>query len=176
MRRHRVAPLALGLLGALGGELRAGDPSGAQACVRIADNTARLACYDAVFAGAVHTGAAGTQAAHTGAMPAGAPAAGSAAAGKPAPEFGDRGQLRGEPQARKALPKRVNFKVEKAESLAGGLYRLTMDNGQIWVTKEADWVLDFKKGDEVTIQRMMLGGYRVSHAGQTRNVTVARIF
>ena len=146
--------LALLVLSALAGGIRAGDFSNAKACVVIADNAARLACYDAAY---------------------GVGAAPVAAAVRPAPEFGDRGQLHHDRNAASTLPKRVDFKVSKVENLAGGLYRLTMDNGQVWVTRESDWALDFKNGDEVTIQRMVAGSFRVSHKGQGRNVTVARI-
>lgn len=151
MSRSIVALLALC---ALAGEVRAGDVSKASQCMAVVDNTARLACYDAAF-GVARPGVA---------VPA-----------RPAAEFGDRGQLHQAPDARETLPKRIDFKVAKVESLAGGLFRLTMNNGQVWATKEPDWALDFKNGDEVTIQRMVAGSFRVSHKGQGRNVTVARI-
>jgi len=128
------------LLTALAGDLQAADPPGAVAagagapkgpsCTQITDDAARLACYDAAFgvkavsaARAAGSGAAMVQAQAT--------ARAAPAAVMPAPEFGDRGQLHGQREARAALPKRVNFKVNKAESLAGGRFRLTMDNGQI---------------------------------------------
>jgi hypothetical protein len=167
------------LLSALAGGLRAADAPGAvapgavasrgESCTHIADGASRLACYDAAFGvGAV---AAPAAAGHVR-----TPSPSQAAAVMPAREFGDRGQLHGQAESKAALPRRVNFKVKKAESLAGGLFRLTMDNGQVWVTKEADWALEFKDGEEVTIQRMILDNYQVSHAGHGRNVTVARVF
>lgn len=33
----------------------------------------------------------------------------------------------------------------------------------------------FKPGDTVTIQRMALGAFRISHTGEGRDVSVARI-
>lgn len=145
------------------------DQSRAQRCSRIIDGNARLACYDAVFgAPSDMVGTAGTVA-----KP--APTAAPAKAADAIAQFGDRGQLPTEKATRADLPKRINFKVVKSEDLARGLFQLTMDNGQVWVTKESDWSLDFKAGDAVTIQRMTLGGFRVSHVGQGRNVMVARI-
>jgi hypothetical protein len=150
----------------------AGSPGG-RSCTQIADNSARLACYDAAF-GVKAATPFGADGSGTSATPAAVPA--PVAAPRPAPEFGDRGQLHGQRETRAALPKRVNFKIKKAESLASGLFRLTMENGQVWVTKQADWVLEFKDGDEVTIQRMLTGSYRISHAGEGRDVTVVRVF
>ena len=162
MRAGAAAALLLGALagGLLAHSSLAAPATSAQSCVRIAANSARLACYDAAFGVAV-------------ALP--QPQKGASPPGT-APEFGDRGQLHGEREVRESAPKRLDFKLKKAQKLAGGLYRLTLDNGQIWVTKEADWALDFNAGDAVTIQRMALGGYRVSHAGNGRDVTAARIF
>ena len=153
--------VALLLLATAGADLRAAEAGQARNCTRIADNTARLLCYDAAFAASAVTITS------TAAVPVSV---------SPAPEFGDRGQLHGEPQARESLPKRVDFRILKADTLAGGLFRLTMKNGQVWVTKQADWALNFEKGEVVTIQRMALGGYRVSHAGQGRDVAVTRVF
>ena len=145
------------------------DLSQAQRCSRILDGNARLACFDAVFGRPSDmVGTAGTVARPA---PTAVPAKPAAAVA----QFGDRGQLPTEKAARADIPKRINCKVVKSADLARGLFQLTMDNGQVWVTKESDWALDFKAGDEVTIQRMALGGFRVSHAGQGRNVTVARI-
>lgn len=162
--RHGILMLAF-----LASAAVAQDLSSAQRCSRIMDGNARLACFDAVFGRPAQT------ARDASAVAAPAPAAAPAKPADPVAQFGDRGQLQTEKATRSELPKRVNLKVAKSQSLAGGLLQLTMDNGQVWVTKESDWALDFKAGDEVTIQRMALGGFRVSHAGQGRNVSVARI-
>lgn len=145
------------------------------ACARIGDDTTRLACYDAL-AGRTLTAAPAS------ASPAAPVAAGTAAVPTPAPAprdpvaaFGDRGQLPAAQAARLQQPRRVNFHLSKVEPLPGGLFRLTMDNGQVWATRESDWALDFSVGDEVTIQRMVAGGFRISHPGQGRNVSIARV-
>ena len=164
-RAYRIQALLFMALASSGAF--AADLSRARNCSRILDANARLACFDAIFG------------APTGGSPVeGVVVAPTASPGKPADkvaQFGDRGQLPAEKAARDDLPKRINFKVVKSEELAHGLFRLTMDNGQVWMTKEADWALDFRTGDDVTIQRMVLGGFRVSHTGQGRNVTVARV-
>jgi hypothetical protein len=65
--------------------------------------------------------------------------------------------------------------VRSVASTAGGMYRLTMDNGQVWETKQADWTLDFKSGDAVTISRMLFDSYQISLAGRGTSVGVKRI-
>ena len=143
----------------------ADDIASARACTGIADSIARLSCFDAAFAAREP----GSAAVSDSRVPS------PAASVSPIAAFGDRGQRLANQAVKPELPKRINYRVTQAESLAGGLFRLTMDNGQIWATKETDWALQFDKGDEVTIQRMVMGGYRVSHIGKGRNVTVARI-
>ncbi len=88
-------------------------------------------------------------------------------------EFGDNGQLR--PQSKANLPKKVDLKVHSVASTARGMYRLTMEDGQVWETKQADWTLDFKSGDAVTISRMMFDSYQISLAGRGTSVAVKRI-
>ena len=160
--------VAVAVAVAAAGGARAQDLAAARACARITDKTARLACYDAAFA---PTGAP--------AAPAAAPAAASgrpaaaAAAAPVAAEFGDNGQLR--PLSKANLPKKVDLKVRSVASTARGMYRLTMENGQVWETKQADWTLDFKSGDAVTISRMMFDSYQISLTGRGTSVGVKRI-
>lgn len=52
---------------------------------------------------------------------------------------------------------------------------ITLENGQIWETREADWTLEFKSSDTVTISRMVFGSYQVSLPGKGRSVGVKRI-
>jgi hypothetical protein len=164
------------------------DLTGARACVRIADNTARLACFDAAFApAAVPPSApslpASAQVTGSAPVPASAPAAGPAAPvaptvptpAQPAARFGDNGQLPSDLKAKAGLPKKLDLKVVTAAPFGRGLYRLTLDNSQIWETRQADWALAFKSGDMVTISRMTFGGYQLSLAGQGRSVGVNRI-
>jgi hypothetical protein len=83
--------------------------------------------------------------------------------------FGDTGNLKAE------VSQRLTATVLSAVPLPQGLFRLTLDNGQIWETRQADWALDFKSSNSVTISRMMLGSYAISLAGQGRTVAVKRI-
>jgi hypothetical protein len=65
--------------------------------------------------------------------------------------------------------------VLNAVPLGQGLYRLTLDNGQIWQTTQADGALDLDAPTSVTISRMMFGNYLISRTGQGRTVSIKRI-
>lgn len=130
------------------GSVRAEDVAAARACGGFNEDAARLACYDKAF---------------------------GAVAGKPEARFGDTGQLPSEVAAREDLPKSVTAAVQAATPLAEGLYRLSLDNGQVWQTRRADWAMHFQSSDTVTISRMPLGGYEISIAGSARSVGVKRI-
>jgi hypothetical protein len=148
------------------------DELSARSCTNIADKMARLACYDAAFAvnTAPHsaTSVASPGAAQT--PPAGPP---PSVAKTPEATFGDTGDLKG--SQKPVLPKRLTATVLNAAPLGQGLYRLTLDNGQIWQTTQADGALDFDARNSVTISRMMFGNYLISRTGQGRTVSIKRI-
>jgi hypothetical protein len=126
--------------------VRSEDIAAARACAGITQNSARLACYDSAFGNA----------------------------SGPEAQFGDNGQLR-PPVHKESLPKNVTAVVQSVRPLAQGLYRLSLDNGQVWQTRQADWAIVFKSNDAVTISRMALGGYQISVAGSGRSVGAKRI-
>lgn len=139
------------LVGAVGTEAAPEDLEAARACASIADDRARLACFDRAYG------------------------VGAVADAKPDPHFGDNGQLPASRAISKALPKAVTATIQAVAKLQGGLFRLTLDNGQIWQTVEADWALEFTSSDHVTISRMSLGGYQISRAGSARSVGARRV-
>jgi hypothetical protein len=133
------------------------DLKAAQACTRLVDDAARLSCYDAAFGVS---------------RP---PAADQSGVGKSEPEarFGDSGRLH--PDARADLPKSMTTRVQQVTPLAYGLYRLTLENGQVWRTTQGDSALEFKANDMVTISRRVMGGYEVSLTGRNASVDATRI-
>jgi hypothetical protein len=72
------------------------------------------------------------------------------------------------------VPKNLSAQVREVTILATGLYRLTLDNGQVWDTTQADSALAFKANDAVTISRRVLGGYEISLAGHNTSVSATR--
>jgi hypothetical protein len=124
------------------------DLAAARACGAIVDATARLACYDAAFA-----------------------------VTPPPPErqFGDNDHLQKQRTPQVDVPKFVEAQVTKAVPLGQGLYRLSLDNGQVWETRNSDWTLEFKTSDVITVSRLPLGGYQISMRGKSRSVPAKRI-
>jgi hypothetical protein len=145
------------------------DLAAARACVQLTGTAARLACYDAAFA------AQPGPPANPAPSAASAPTAASTSTASPAASFGDNGQLQQQLKAKAKLPKELQFKVQTAVPIGQGLYRLTLENGQIWETRQADWALEFKSGDTVTISRMVFDTYQISLAGRGLSVGVRRI-
>ena len=133
------------------------DLKAAEACTRLGDDASRLSCYDAALGVAK------------------SPTAQQSGVGKTDAEakFGDNGGLH--PDSKTELPKNLTVQVQQVTSLPSGRYRLTLDNGQIWRTTQADWALAFKASDTVTISRMVLGGYQISLAGHNATVSATRI-
>ena len=178
--RHFVACLGLASSLLLTGQPEA-QPAGAsktgaaEDCTRIAEDAARLSCYDAAH------GRAAVGRAAVGATPPDRPQASQTpppASGITAPDavdkFGDYGQLARDHQAKSEVPKRVTAQITTLSTLPNGLFRFTLDNQQTWQTMQADWALDFKAGDRVLITRLPLGGYQVSVAGDSRSVGAKR--
>jgi hypothetical protein len=139
------------------------DLQAAQACTRLDDDAARLSCYDAAMG--MRKAASGA------AKPQSAPpsdAVRTDAQGK----FGDDGRFHTE--SKPTLPKNLTAQVREVAILPAGLYRLTLDNGQVWDTTQADSALAFKANDAVTISRRMFGSYEISLAGHNTSVSATR--
>ena len=154
--RALSAATGLGLVLALGCAYGQ-DLKAAQACTRVADDASRLSCYDAALAVAKPPAAQQSDVDRSDVQA----------------KFGDSGQLHHE--AKPELPKDLTAEVQQVASLPAGRYRLTLDNGQVWRTTQADWALAFKASDTVTISRMVLGGYQISLAGHNATVSATRI-
>ncbi len=143
-------------------------PQSLIACTRLQSDTERLACFDREVAALVEVH---PQAPHEiGEHPVGAP---DAAPIETQARFGDDGRLRSE--TKPTIPKSLSAQVREVIPLPAGLYRLTLDNGQVWSTTQADSALAFNVGDAVTISRLLLGGYEIALKGHTTNVSAVRI-
>ena len=131
------------------------DLQAAQACTRLGDDATRLSCYDAAM----------------GVLKSATPPA-EAVATEPLAKFGDDGRLHTE--AKTLLPKNLSAQVREVTLLPAGLYRLALDNGQVWDTTQAASALAFKANDAVTISRGLLGSHQISLAGHNTSVSVVR--
>jgi hypothetical protein len=139
------------------------DLQAAQACTRLDDDAARLSCYDAAMG--VRKAASGA------AKPQSAPPSDAVRTGAQG-KFGDDGRFHTE--SKPSLPKNLTVQVREVTILPAGLYRLVLDNGQVWDTTQADSALAFKANDAVTISRRVLGGYEISLAGHNNSVSATR--
>ncbi|MGH9563408.1 MAG: hypothetical protein ACRD3S_18290 [Terracidiphilus sp.] len=130
------------------------DLQAAQACTRLGNDAARLSCYDAAM----------------GRLKLAPPTA--AVDAEAEAKFGDDGRFHTE--AKPSLPKTLSAQVREVTLLPAGLYRLALDNGQVWDTTQADSALAFKANDAVTISRGLLGSHEISLAGHNTSVSVVR--
>jgi hypothetical protein len=169
------------------------------ACARERDDTARLACFDRLTekpAAAASTSAPAPQApaavktADAPVAPAAAAtatAAGTAggAAGAAAPstksaveDFGIQGsevarQRDAQAQKQPGAPEkvdRINASVTALSTRGRGEMVVTLDNGQVWVQKQAQYV-PIKVGDQITILAGALHSYRLVASGHVTPVT-----
>ncbi len=93
----------------------------------------------------------------------------------PEDAFGDTGNSKAAVNQKPTPLKRLNARVLSVSPFRQGLFRLSLDNGQIWETTQADSAVDFKPSNSITIIRMTLGNYLISLTDQARTVSVKRI-
>jgi len=174
----RASRMALGFLLAaalLGGAspavLAAGDP---RSCVTIADDAARLACYDRAMG---HT-AAPKPAPVAPTAPAAAAAATSAAVAPAAPakkdpvgEFGlseEAKQAKDPAKAAEAAaaPDSITGRVMSVRWRKYGEFVVTLDNAQVWAQIEPMPSAVVRVGDTVTIKKALFGSYTLVTAGR----------
>jgi hypothetical protein len=166
--------VSLGLLGVFALSACAShsaNESANSSCASVSDDARRLACYDDA-----------TRAGKTAGQPAAVqpPTGGDAGENVPRPgtpadvaKFGDNAKLHHEQKV--DMPETISAAVTKVAAIPGGLYLVTLDNGQVWQTTQADWSVEFNSNDWVTIKRMPLGGYMIEPEGGTRTVSIKRI-
>jgi hypothetical protein len=167
--------LAAAVLGAASPvALAAGDP---RSCVAIADDAARLACYDrALGRSAVSKPApAATAAAAASAAPAAAPAATAAPTAPikkdPVGEFGlseEAKQAKDPAKAAEAAaaPASITARVVSLRWRKYGEFVVTLDNAQVWAQIEPMPSAVVKVGDTVTIKKAIFGSYTLVTAGR----------
>lgn len=130
-------------------------------CRKIADATARVACYDNIPLGASAAVATSGSAAHP-APP--APAAPPAAASS---RFGSN-QLPRPASAETREADEIEAEVASVTTRAPGVYLLTLTDGTQWrfIDPAPSSYAPPRQGSMVTIQRAALGSYLLRHAGQ----------
>lgn len=117
-------------------------------CTQIKDSLERLVCFDRAFASAETPASAPA--------PTAAPPAVSAA-----PALGDE-QLERPAESRPKVPLNAEARVAQLQDLPGRVYRITLDNDQVWDQNEFSSLFQVKVGDTVRIVKGVLGSYRMA--------------
>jgi len=168
--RVRILPavITMVVLGTVSGTALAQSKSelAARECATIADATQRLACYDSLFS--EHAGSRGSAAAGAPAAAA-TPVAEIPAPADPLAEFGltEQQKERRRPQDAKSEPlEGIEATVTAAVQDRYGPWRLTLDNGQVWLQTETALGVRFQAGDRVEIRRGSLGSFVLKLPGR----------
>jgi hypothetical protein len=145
------------------------------ACADIVDSGARLECFDrsAATARSARTPA---PAPVTPPQPAPQPPVSEApvSTDSPASSFGAEGLKRNKPAADEAT---LQSRIAETRRSGGGLYLITLENGQIWRHETGSMAPYLLAGEAVTIRKASLGSYRLTlDSGRSKNwVRVTRI-
>ncbi len=175
----RALKISLGTLALFAGSAMAADATldTARRCVHVKDSLERLVCFDRAFAGtAVPAGQAAPAAPAAAArVPAAAPAVAAQpvvapVAVAPAVSLGDESVKRknrdsAEPEA----PTSLTAKVTALKETRKDVFRMTLDNGQVWQQMEMDSLFSVAVGDTVQIDKGRLGGYRMARVSNGRS-------
>lgn len=163
---HTVRPACAALLAAFLPFAAAADgtPAALRACRAMADDDARLACYD-------------READRVAALPA-AEAEPAAPALSPEERFGRRGAIAREEEDREKAEMRelgeMHATVTEIWTRSDGLMRISLDNGQVWSQNRPDPFFRLKTGEKVKIQPAALGSFLMSTPAK-RSTRVTRI-
>jgi hypothetical protein len=130
-------------------------------CAGIAEDAARLACYDEAFGrrSIAHTG---ESAAAPVTLDAGVAASSAVATVDPVADFGltdSQKRARDPEQAKKTMPDSITATVAHVRRRPTGELVVTLDNGQVWAQTETVSQAVVKPGDLVTIRKGALGSF-----------------
>ena len=178
IRRKTRARFGWSLLATMTLMFHAAHADEPQRCATMADDRARLACYDSIFgrpAAPPPLGAPSAAAPATGAV-AGTVAAAPAVAAAATPET-DFGLTEAAKRAREPegsgdrLPDSISGTVARVARQPAGEFVVTLENGQVWTQLQVDARARIAVGDTVTIKKAALG----SHLLVTANRYATRV-
>jgi hypothetical protein len=102
------------------------------------------------------------------------------AAATPAPALGDEAVRRTvkEKEAAKATePTSLEAKVTALRETRPEIFRVTLDNGQVWQQMDMSSLFHLETGDTIRIEKGTMGGYRMARTSKGRSgwVRVTRL-
>lgn len=172
--------ILLGALTFFSGATMAAEASleAARRCLQIKDSLERLVCFDKTFAGT----ATSEPAVKLAPAPLPAPPAVAAAAPVPAPPppvvaavpapppaaapaLGDEVLKRNKPESEDTGPTSLVAKISALKETRKNVYRISLDNGQVWQQMDLESLFIVKVGDIIEVQKGKLGGYRMGKTG-----------
>jgi hypothetical protein len=157
----------------------------AQRCAQVQDSLQRLVCYDRLFAPAqapavpsprpapvVTPAPVAAPAPIPSPLP--APVVARAPAAVPVPvapgaeeQFGAETVKRADERKEEvAAPRTITAAVVAVREMRPNVYRVTLENGQVWDQMDMDMTFTVRKGDTVQIDRGRMGGYRMARTSQ----------
>lgn len=168
---NRVAGAALLMLAPLTALSQSGSPI--EACARLTNDQARLACFDREVAAQM------AREGHPAAGPAAAPAPPPAPAAKLTEEqklglTPGRIQQIERPAGAPPPLQELTIKIASQHTDGNGHQVFTLENGQVWRQVELDTSFTVHPGDAVTISKGVMGSYFMSF-GTHRNTRVSRV-
>jgi hypothetical protein len=140
------------------GATAADDPAlaAARRCTQISDNLLRLTCFDKALAAGVGGAAAAPVAAPA------SPAPALAASAEAPATFGEENVRKSIVERDKAEVRKLSAMVTAVKSVRQDVYRVSLDNGQVWQQTEMSSMFTVAVGDSVEISKGRFGGYRMS--------------
>ncbi|HYP78858.1 MAG TPA: hypothetical protein VEQ17_01115, partial [Steroidobacteraceae bacterium] len=148
----------------------------ARQCAQQKDSLQRLVCYDRIFQAAeAKPPVAAAAAVAPAASPAAAPAKAAPAAAAPpvvaagataaaAPAMGEEALKKPQKEKAASEPKHLEAKVTAARQMRPELFRLSLDNGQVWQQQDVSSLFHVEVGDTVRIEKGSMGSYRMARA------------
>lgn len=156
----------------------------ARRCGMVKDSLERLVCYDRLFGPDAMPPAARAPSATpmvpvAPPAPVAAPVAAAPVAAAPAaaPALGDEAVKKHSKATKSNEPTGLTANVSALKEIGQNLYRISLDNGQVWQQVESASLFQVAVGDTVRIEKGVMGSYRMSRTsnGQSGWVHVTRV-
>jgi len=109
------------------------------------------------------------------AVAASAAAPAAVAAPAPAPALGDETLKKAQKEKASSEPRHLEAKVTAARQTRPELFRLTLDNGQVWQQQDVSSLFHVEVGDGVRVEKGSMGSYRMAKVGGSGWVRVTRV-
>jgi hypothetical protein len=144
-------------------------------CTQIKDSLARLVCFDKAFeASPAESAAASVPVAVVAPVATPVPAVVPAPAALPAPAvvpaLGDESvrKLEGR-DAEPQTPTNLTATVTAVKQMRPDVFRVTLDNGQVWLQSEMSSLFSASIGDTIRIEKGALGSYRMARVSPSKS-------